>query len=65
MRLFVAVEVGEAVSAEAIGLVQALRRRVSDAHHAKLTWAAADRLHLTVRFIGEAEIGRASCRERV
>lgn len=54
MRLFTAIEVGEAVQARAAALVEELRRRAAAAApRARVTWAAADRMHLTVRFIGE------------
>ncbi len=56
MRLFVAVEIGETLAARAAELSRELRRRAGDAApHARITWVPADRLHLTVRFIGEVE----------
>ena len=64
MRLFVAVEIGDTLAARAAELSGELRRRGDDAApRAKITWVPADRLHLTVRFIGEVddERGRAVC----
>jgi 2'-5' RNA ligase len=54
MRLFVAVELGEDVLREAATLVGELRRRVDRrAPDAKLTWVTPERMHLTLRFLGE------------
>jgi RNA 2',3'-cyclic 3'-phosphodiesterase len=59
VRLFLAVELGESVRAEAGRVVEVLRRRgASLAPRARLTWVTADRMHLTVRFIGAADEGR-------
>ena len=56
MRLFVAVEVGPDVQRAAARVVDELKRRVErSAPHARVTWVQPDRLHLTVRFIGEAD----------
>ena len=61
MRLFVAVEIGEALAARVAELSRALQRRAGDAApHGKVTWVPPDRLHLTVRFIGEIDDGRAA-----
>ena len=60
MRLFVAVEIGDTLSARAAELSRELQRRAADvAPGAKITWIPADRLHLTVRFIGEVDDARA------
>jgi 2'-5' RNA ligase len=60
VRLFVAVEIGDALSARAAELSRELQRRAADAAPgAKITWVPADRLHLTVRFIGEVDDARA------
>ena len=49
-----AVECGDDVSRGAAAAIERLRRRVTaTAPAARLTWASPDRLHLTVRFIGE------------
>ena len=64
MRLFVAVEIGETLSARAAEVSRELQRRAADAApRAKVTWVPADRLHLTVRFIGEVDDakGQAVC----
>jgi 2'-5' RNA ligase len=59
MRLFVAVELGEDVLREAATLVGELRRRVDRrAPDAKLTWVTPDRMHLTLRFLGEVSDGQ-------
>ena len=56
MRLFTAIELADVVRIEAAGLTAELRRRVQEqAPRARLTWAAAERLHLTVRFLGDLE----------
>jgi RNA 2',3'-cyclic 3'-phosphodiesterase len=55
MRLFVAVDVDRDTAARAGHLINVLRRRAAElAPDSKITWVAADRLHLTVRFIGAA-----------
>jgi RNA 2',3'-cyclic 3'-phosphodiesterase len=54
MRLFTAIELGEDVRSRAATLLDELRTRAKrSAPHAKLTWVAPDRMHLTLRFIGE------------
>jgi 2'-5' RNA ligase len=54
MRLFVAIELGDAVRTRAASLVDDLRRRAErQTPHARLTWVAPERMHLTLRFIGE------------
>ena len=61
MRLFVAVEIGETLAARAAELSRELQRRAADAApHARVTWVPPDRLHLTVRFIGEMDDARAA-----
>jgi 2'-5' RNA ligase len=60
VRLFTAVEVGEAVTAEAARVMAELRRRVTGEHGAKLTWVSPDRMHLTLRFIGEVDEAHAA-----
>jgi 2'-5' RNA ligase len=56
VRLFVAVEIGEALAARAATLSRELQRRAeAAAPHARITWVPADRLHLTLRFIGEVD----------
>lgn len=56
MRLFVAVEIGTAIANRAAGIVGELRRRaVSLAPRAAATWIPPDRMHLTIRFIGEVD----------
>ncbi len=56
MRLFTAIELGDATRAQAAAIISALRARVElTAPRARVTWIAQERLHLTVRFIGEVE----------
>lgn len=56
MRLFVAVEIGPAIASAAATLVDELRRRAARlASDAKVTWIPSERLHLTVRFIGNVD----------
>jgi len=56
VRLFVAVDIGEALAARAAEVSRELQRRAGEAApRAKITWVPADRLHLTVRFIGEVD----------
>jgi 2'-5' RNA ligase len=61
MRLFVAVEIDPALAGELARVAGELRRRIeARAPRARLTWVAPDRLHFTVRFIGEVAADRAS-----
>jgi 2'-5' RNA ligase len=61
MRLFVAIELGAEVLREAAALVAELRRRVDrGTRNARLTWVTPDRMHLTLRFLGEVSDERAS-----
>lgn len=60
MRLFVAVEIGETLARRGAELAEELERRAAAAaRHAKVTWIPADRMHLTIRFIGEVDDGQA------
>ena len=60
MRLFTAIELGYVVCARAGALVDTLRRRAAQsAPNAKVTWVAPQRMHLTLRFIGEVDDVRA------
>lgn len=60
MRLFVAVEIGETLARGAARLSEELERRATAAaRRAKVTWIPADRMHLTIRFIGELDDGKA------
>ena len=61
MRLFVAAEIDPTLARELARVAGEVRKRVdSRAPRARLTWVAEDRLHFTVRFIGEADESRAS-----
>lgn len=61
MRLFVAVEIGELLSQHVAEVSRELQRRAADAApHAKVTWVPPDRMHLTIRFIGEVDDGKAA-----
>jgi 2'-5' RNA ligase len=56
MRLFVAVELNRAVEEAAREVIDELRARAARmAPRAKITWSAPERLHVTIRFIGEAD----------
>jgi RNA 2',3'-cyclic 3'-phosphodiesterase len=61
MRLFVAAEIDPALAHELARIAGELRARLETRMpRARLTWVAADRLHFTVRFIGEVDEHRAS-----
>jgi 2'-5' RNA ligase len=56
MRLFIAVEMSQAVVDVAREVIDELRSRVMRlAPRARVTWSAPERLHVTVRFIGDAD----------
>ena len=56
MRLFVAIELSEAVAASALDLISRLRSTAAKlAPQSRITWLTAERLHITVRFIGQVE----------
>jgi RNA 2',3'-cyclic 3'-phosphodiesterase len=60
MRLFIAVEMNASVEGTAREVIDDLRARVARlAPRARITWSAPDRIHVTVRFIGEADEARA------
>jgi 2'-5' RNA ligase len=60
VRLFVAIEIEEGVAEQIVRLSNELRRRVETrAPSARLTWVPRERLHLTIRFIGEVDEPRA------
>jgi RNA 2',3'-cyclic 3'-phosphodiesterase len=66
MRLFVAVEIAPAVAEAAGALIERLRERaIRLAPRSRITWVTADRLHVTVRFIGNVDAGRADAVRRV
>lgn len=59
MRLFIAVEMNASVEAAARDVIEDLRARVARlAPRARITWSAPERLHITVRFIGDADATR-------
>jgi 2'-5' RNA ligase len=61
MRLFVAAEIDPALARELARVAGELRERVeARAPRARLTWIPADRLHFTVRFIGEVDEHRGA-----
>ena len=61
MRLFVAVEINGRVLTRVSDLSVELQRRASEqARSARITWVPPERMHLTVRFIGEAEETQAA-----
>jgi len=59
VRLFVAVELEPGVVREVAACGEELRRRSARAPRARITWVPADRLHVTVRFIGEVDEARS------
>jgi 2'-5' RNA ligase len=59
VRLFVAVELTPPVVAALAACSEALQRRSTRASRARITWVAADHLHVTVRFIGHVDEARA------
>ena len=66
MRLFVAVEIAPDVAQAAVSLIERLRERVKRlAPRSRITWVTADRLHVTVRFIGNVDADRADAVRRV
>ena len=61
MRLFVAAEIGERLAGRALELLRELEKRTAAAApRARLTWLTANRLHITIRFIGEVDDVRAA-----
>jgi 2'-5' RNA ligase len=61
MRLFIALELGEEVLREAAALVEELKQRMHRrSPDARLTWVTPDRMHLTLRFLGEVRNGKES-----
>lgn len=61
MRLFVAAEIGERLAGRVADLVRELEKRAADAApRARLTWLGADRLHITIKFIGDLDDVRAA-----
>lgn len=65
-RLFVAVELADAILAEAARVIETLRRRAATlAPQARVLWATPERMHVTVRFIGYVDADRAAAIARV
>jgi 2'-5' RNA ligase len=65
MRLFIAVDLDDAVRTAAASLLDELRRRATRlAPRARVTWVAPERLHVTIRFIGEVDDTRVESVER-
>jgi len=61
MRLFVACEIAAPVKTAAVALIDELAQRASRlAPSSRITWLTADRLHVTVRFIGFVDDTRAA-----
>jgi RNA 2',3'-cyclic 3'-phosphodiesterase len=59
--LFLAAEIGEALAARVNDLSNELQKRTAKAApRAKVTWIPAQRMHLTIRFIGEVDDTRAA-----
>jgi 2'-5' RNA ligase len=65
MRLFIAIEMNRAVVDAARGVIDELRTRVTRlAPRARITWSVPERLHITVRFIGDSDESNALAIER-
>jgi 2'-5' RNA ligase len=63
--LFVAAEIGTRLAHKVGSVVDELRARVeASAPKAKVTWVAVDRLHVTVRFIGQVDDDRVEAFRR-
>jgi 2'-5' RNA ligase len=59
MRLFIAIEMNRAIEEASREVIDELRDRAARlAPRARITWAVPERLHVTVRFIGEADEAR-------
>jgi RNA 2',3'-cyclic 3'-phosphodiesterase len=55
MRLFVAIEIDQAIAGAVAATIDEWKSRTERlAPRAKIAWASPDRLHITVKFIGEA-----------
>jgi 2'-5' RNA ligase len=59
MRLFVAVELSAAVREEAARVASELADRFGPTARRAVTWVSPDRMHLTLRFIGDADAATA------
>lgn len=55
MRAFVAIDLDEPIRRKLAALQDVLRRRAG-----KLSWVAPDKLHLTIKFLGEIEASQAA-----
>jgi 2'-5' RNA ligase len=61
MRLFVAAELSQAVVAAAMDCIGTMRARVARlAAGSRITWITAERLHVTIRFIGHVSEAHAA-----
>ena len=65
MRLFVAVELPAEVTAAVAQLIAQLRERCDRAWpRARISWAVPARMHLTLQFVGEADLSRTEAIQR-
>jgi 2'-5' RNA ligase len=55
MRLFVAVDLDEGVRGDVRSLIVRMRSEIRDDRSSRITWAATERLHLTLHFIGNVD----------
>jgi 2'-5' RNA ligase len=56
VRLFIALDVGAAIQRAAAGVSDELKQRAARvAPRARVSWVKPERMHVTVRFIGEAD----------
>lgn len=66
MRLFVAVEIAPDVAQSAAAVIERLRERaIRLAPRSRITWVTTDRLHVTVRFIGNVDADRVDAVRQV
>jgi len=60
MRLFVAIEISATVATTVLDLISRLRATAARlAPLSRITWVTAERLHITIRFIGHVEESKA------
>jgi 2'-5' RNA ligase len=59
MRLFVAIDLSALVAAAALDLISQLQSTAAAfAPQSRITWMTIDRLHVTIRFIGQVDAGQ-------
>ena len=59
MRLFVAIDLSALVAAAALDLISQLQSTAAAvAPQSRITWMTIDRLHVTIRFIGQVDAAK-------